>query len=164
MKLLRRLSFFKSKIYLKMFLAFYAAFLFPLAVAGIIAYNISFQSASGKIEEEYAQKLDKACGTIDENFSVLLSSSVQVSQMPWVKRILSMPENTFGSSITVNDVRDYMNEVTLLCLSNRFVRNIAICFPRQDLIISDRYKENIGDFFTYLIKLEGMGADDWQAY
>lgn len=161
MKFFHRISFFKSKIYLKMFLAFFIAFIFPLSIAGFIAYRISFSSASDKVEEEYAQKLDKICETIDDNFTILRSSAIQLSQMTWVRRIMSMPDNTFDSSVTVNQIRDYMSEITIMCLSNRFVHDIAICFPRQDLIISDRYKDHTEVFFTYLMNSNGISSDGW---
>lgn len=151
-----------STVFINMFLSFVIAFIIPLSIVGIISYNWASDVAEKEIRFEYTRILENVKVTIDGDFKMLDAFSLQLAQTPWINKLLNMREGTLNSRVNALDMISYINQMAVYSCVNDLADHIAIYFTKQDVVISDYYRDSLETFFIDNYHYKNISFENWK--
>lgn len=113
-------------------------------------------------ENTYISALEDIKNSTDRNFDSLNVFAVQLSYIPWVNKFMNMGGSSLSyDRVSVIDILNSMQELTIYNSTYEFVSDIAILFNNKDTILSTRGKENINQFFTDIFRYKNIDVSEW---
>ena len=148
-----------SRVIRKTFVSYIAVlYLFFLCFA-LFSFQEIKKRTQEDIEVECVRSAKAMAFTIDQNFSRIQSSTLKLSQLPWIWSF-SVTDLTFSNQFLPSDRRDIVSDLQVLAENDNLIQNLTVFFPQKNVAVSSK-----GWFSTdrYLDMVRSNLPQLWQA-
>lgn len=148
-----------SRVIRKTFVSYIAVlYLFFLCFA-LFSFQEIKKRTQEDIETECVRSAKAMAFTIDQNFSRIQSSTLKLSQLPWIWSF-SVTDLTFSNQFLPSDRRGIVSDLQVLAENDNLIQNLTVFFPQKNVAVSSK-----GWFSTdrYLDMVRSNLPQLWQA-
>lgn len=146
----------------KLFLSFILVLFPPLILMGLLTYWWMSDILSDQVAASYQTMIGSVKDSVDSQFVEMNNFSLQLSQTPWVQKIMCMQGDAIDSSrVTNSNLTDYYNQMQGYTAVNEFISATSLVFPSKHFVVSSRGTANMELYFTELFKLNSISSGQW---
>ena len=152
-----------KKLFNKILLSYLLVLLIPLIGLGILSYWWIENVFAKQVEQSYIVMLRELSNSMDEELKELSDMSIQLSSVPWVKKVMFMQSTSFDyNRMDTIQQSNSVEELKVYDLINDFINTVAIIFPKQQYIISSAGTDDATIFFNDVFRLEKVDYNQWK--
>lgn len=146
----------------RLFISYIFILLFPIVVMGLSCYWWMSNILTEQVMKFHEVAIKEVRDYIDKRFMELNNFSIQLSQTPWVYKIMYMQGDKIDSSRINNfEITDHVSELKGYDALNDFIDTVILFSPEKNLIVSSIGITDGEVFFDELYKLEKLDFNNW---
>ncbi len=147
----------RKSVFVTLLISFIIILLFPITVE-ILLYNKMESIIKDNANRSNVAMLRQASDAIDNEIYRVNHLSAQISFNPRLHFILSQKNENEKFINYYNFMKDIKN----YNISNSFIYDYYIYFPKEDVIITPAIKTNSNFFYQHYYNYENMNYEDWK--
>ncbi len=148
----------------RMLIAFFAIFLLPLLVIGIPGGMFIINSTGENTTSEIERLCENAFELFETRIARMDGYMQQISNDSLMKGIMNLrDETTLFQRYSALDYSRYANQLRLMLVTTDAFDDLALCFPQQDFVLTQRGTYTLAHLFQHEFAVDGMDAADWLA-
>ncbi len=152
-----------KSVFWKMFLSYIFVLILPLLIMGMVCYWWVSDIVAGQVRQSYSTIMSEVKTSVDNRFKELNSFTIQLSQTPWVKKIMYMHGASIDNDrMDVIELTDHVGELQGYDAINNFINTIILAFPEKNYVVSSMGTSAMDVFFDETCRLDRINYNQFK--
>lgn len=137
----------KNTTFYKWLLSYLIVLLIPIVVIGYIYFTKTIFVIDRQTEEKFKADAKRVSQEIDEKFEKIRNDKIKIGMNSWLEKVMSY--NNAYEKIDIFLVENIMKKLNNYISANRIIDEMALLFPKSDLVLNSRGRYTIETYFTH---------------